>query len=366
MALAETIEAVSSGKSPEEARLESVQQKTPFMERMLKVIKSVPEKAVRKAAGIDKMDLPEDFNAAGGFAKSVYEQISDPIKAALARGREKNAMPMKQSGIEHLKDTATVFKEVAKAGGRIVTSGVDAIQMAARNKIDPVDWEKIPILKNIPSYQRQAQLKVEAGVPLSEVVANAVRDIGVDLLSTYGSTKAVQKIDKTLSGGSVVKPTKYIQNELSPKTRMKVINDAVKSGDIPKNKILVDPKKTLARPEVVKGRLEDYALVLDKEAGKAVGNKLRKAIDVNKVHYRNGKFVEIHREAHKLLKDTKTTNVVEGGAAVKVSPKKKTQSAPDFNYGVKRTPEEQAIAERNMDSFRTQIDLEKKDLIQKR
>lgn len=361
MALADTIQAVQSGKSPEEARIESVPQKTPFMERLLKSIKNIPENAVRKMAKIDKMDLPDDFNAAGGFAKNVYEQISEPIKAIHQRGVEKYNMPMKQSAIENAKDVGTIFKEVGKAAGRLGTSAIDAVQMAARNKVDPIDWEKIPVLKNIPSYQRQAELKAEAGMPLQEIIANATRDIALDTLTVYGSAKTLGGIDKKISGGAKIKPTKGVEIEMAPKTRMKVINDAIKSGDIKKSDVILPGKKTLANPRVVKGRLDDYVNSLTRETGNpAYGEMLRKRININNVHYRNGKFVEIDREVQRLLKDTKKVKAAEASAVAK------SMQNPDFNYGVKRTAKEQAEAEKNMQSFQTQLDLEKKNLIQKK
>lgn len=82
MSLADTIEAVRGGKSPEVARLEFTKERTPFGERLLKAVKNVPERAVRKMARIDDMDLPEDFNAAEAIAipKGAYrEKVPHPV-----------------------------------------------------------------------------------------------------------------------------------------------------------------------------------------------------------------------------------------------------------------------------------------------
>lgn len=313
MALRDTIEAVQSGTNPEVARMESKPARTPFQERMLKAIKSVPERAVRKMAGIDKMDLPDDFNASGGLAKDVYKQLSDPVKAVWARGKEKSQMPMKEQAVAHVKDTGAILKEIAKAGGRLATSTVDATQMAARGKVDPIEWENVPILKNVPSYQRQTELKIQNGMSLTEALTQATRDITLDVLATYGTARGLQHIDKKIiNSGSYKEVTRQVK---SP-TRGHGYDKFIKSGDMKATDVYVNKPKHILTPKAAKSIINDYAGQLDKYQ-KGLGSKLVKAVDPNKVKYIKGQAPQVVREANKLLRDTPAQNAAKATSVVK-------------------------------------------------
>jgi len=324
MGLRDTIEAVKNGAPGEVARLANRKVLTPFAQRL----QAVHETVIRKAAGVNDADVPTGHSVSKEFWKDVGGQLSEPVKSAWEHAKEKNQMPVVKRAVEDVKDAGNIVKSVAKSAGRLGTSAVDATQMLLRMEADPVEWEKMPVLKNVPSYQRQAELKAQAGVPLSEIIANAARDIAVDTLSVYGTVKGVKNVDSTFinKGKTIPKPTKELRHEMSPKVRTKVISDAMKDPDF-KDMFFVEGKKNLLKPKVAQGRLDDYAQVMDKHAH-GFGARLRMNVDVNNVHYRNGTFVEIHREAQKLLGDTANVKVVDnavsGGSGVKIliEPKK--------------------------------------------
>ena len=120
MALADTIEAVQSGQSPEVARLESKPQRTPFQERLHSVAST-----------------------------AAYIGIS-----------------------------------VAKSAGRVSTSAVDLGYMGAAKAVGDtpkaIEWDKVPVLKNTPSYQRTYEMEKEKGGSAGKEVA---MDIGEDILN---------------------------------------------------------------------------------------------------------------------------------------------------------------------------------------
>lgn len=171
--------------------------------------------------GIQDLTLPPDYSASKDFASDVAKHLVDPLAQIYRRSQEIAQMPAKQQVVEYAKDTGKVIGGIATSAGRLATSAVDAVQMAVRNKPDPINWDEIPVLRGIPSYQRSVEKSVESGTPAPEAVAGAVRDLGVDALSVAAPVKLAKEMTTTARGevAAAAKQEPVAAAEKAPKAK---------------------------------------------------------------------------------------------------------------------------------------------------
>lgn len=302
------------------------------------------ESMTRKMLGIEDLNLPQDYSASKGLAKDIAKSLVDPFAQMYRRGQEKSKMPLKDEMVAQARDTGAILSGLSKSAGKIATTVFDAGRVAyqgsKKQSMHGTDWDAVSekgkfnvfgkevkplgFVDDIKSYQRSTYENVRdsdgSKLSTAQHIAGGMSGFMNDVVSVYGTTKAIGSADKYISGGNL-KKTPSIKKEMQSKTRVGVIDNAVRSGDVPRGSVFVEGKKNLLRPEVAQGRIDDYAQVLNRNA-QGFGDILRMKLDPSKMHLKGGKIPEVERVLKDLYGDTMTVKWSEGGSLFKLIPKK--------------------------------------------
>jgi hypothetical protein len=183
------------------------------------------------AAKLLGTDIPKGFRPYKTIAEEFAHTVVDPVASQWREGKRVNQLPVKEQVVEQAKRTGAALKEVARSVGTLGTSAIDATQMALRDKVDPIDWEKTPF-KGIPSLQRQAELKIQNGMSPAQAITEATTELSTDALAILGMGK-VPKAKKPLVQKPVVEKTVKKEPEFIPHPSVGgegVVNDTLKTS----------------------------------------------------------------------------------------------------------------------------------------